>query len=230
MGSACVRCGRKHLHNSRKHIYIYVYIYIYTRIQLYIYIYIYMFSSPVVPSPPNGMGPSGGGGGGGPIVPPPPPQGAGACGAVCASVRTTLRARLRLWSCVALQCDLLISQHATSCSAVASDSARCHDAVCGLQRRSQVLTKCAATRQWQTHFPAYYRPQPPFPQGGGRCGNHGHTVLPSVDPSPHPSHRGWGGLRSHCATILPKKVGTMDPPHPSHSGVGGLYGHTVLPS
>ena len=154
-----------------------------------IYIYIYV---PVArrPQPPRG----------GPWPPPHPPQGGGgACGAACSSVRATLWARLRRCSCDALQCDLLILQHATSCSAVAIDIARCYDAVCGLQRHNQVPTKCAATRQWQTHFTCY---------PSGRCGNHGrgglcgHTV-PPFSPPPIPTG-GRGG------------VGTMDPPtHPT---------------
>ena len=170
-----------------------------------------------------------------PVVP------SAACGAVCASVRTTLRARLRLWSCVALQCDLLISQHATSCSAVASDSARCHDAVCGLQRRNQVLTKRAATRQWQTHFATYYRPQPPFPRGAGGVGTmvtlyyplspsipqevgrlavtlcyHSPKKIGNHGPPSTPIPQGGGGfVRSHCATFLTEH---------DHCGGGGLGG------
>ena len=189
------------------------------------YIYIYMFPSPVVPSPPppppNGMGPSRGGD---PGPPRPPHKKGGACGAACSSVRATLWARLRRCSCDALQCDLLILQHATSCSAVAIDIARCHDAVCGLQRHNQVPTKCAATRQWQTHFTCY---------PSGRCGNHGcgglcgHTVPPFSPPpiptggrggwepwTPPPISQGGGGLvGSHCATFPTE--------HDHWGGVGG---------
>ena len=173
---------------------------------IYIYIYTYV---PVArrPQPPPAPQWYGSIQGGGPWPPRPrPPQGGGACGAACSSVRATLWARLRRCSCDALQCDLLILQHATSCSAVAIDSARCHDAVCGLQRHNQVPTKCAATRQWQTHFACY---------PSGRCGNHGrgvlcgHTVLP-FSPPPIPTGGRGGG-------------GTMDPPtHPT--GGGGLVG------
>ena len=127
------------------------------------------------------------------------PRGGGGVVGRLAPVRATLWARLRRCSCDALQCDLLILQHATSCSAVAIDSARCHDAVCGLQRHNQVPTKCAATRQWQTHFTCY---------PSGRCGNHGRGGLcghtePPFSPPPIPTG-GRGG------------VGTMDPPtHPT---------------
>ena len=174
-------------------------IHVLKRICIHVYIYIDICSrrpsSPAPPPPPPQW--YGSIQGGGPCPPRPrPPQGGGACGAACSSVRATLWARLRRCSCDALQCDLLILQHATSCSAVAIDSARCHDAVCGLQRHNQVPTKCAATRQWQTHFACY---------PSGRCGNHGrgvlcgHTVLPFSPPPiptggrpPHPSHRGRG--------------------------------------
>ena len=158
-------------------------------------------SSPAPPPPPMVWVHPGGGG----PWPPRPLQGGGACGAACSSVRATLWARLRRCSCDALPCDLLILQHATSCSAVAIDSARCHDAVCGLQRHNQVPTKCAATRQWQTHFTCY---------PSGRCGNHGrgglcgHTVPPFSPPpiptggrrEPPPTHPTGG--RGACRVTL----------------------------
>ena len=83
---------------------------------------------------------------------------------------------------------------------------------CGVQRRNQVLTKCAATRLCLL----------PIIDPSGRCGNHGrgglcgHTVLPfSPTPIPTGGRAGWepwtppthpqggGGLvGSHCATFL----------------------------
>ena len=159
---------------------------------------------------------------------PPPPQwvhpgaGAGLVGRFAPGVRTTLRARLRLWLCVALQCDLLISQHATSCSAVSSDSARCHDAVCGFAapQPSANQVRCNAPVANARTLLLTIDPK--------ACGKHGHTVLPSEDPSPHPSHRGWGGLRPHCAAILPEKVGTMDPPLPIPQGGGGFVRSSMV--
>ena len=132
-----------------------------------------------------------------PVVPSPPPT------------------RLRRCWCVALQCDLLILQHATSCSAVASDSAQCHDASCGLQRRNQVLTKCAATRQWGLRSHCATILHNPQSHRGGRGGG----WEPWTPPRPIPQ---WGGglVGPHCATFLTEH---------DHWGGGGGVGRPRKP-
>ena len=160
-----------------------------------------MFPSPVVPSPPPPP-PQWYGSiqGGGPW--PPAPRG-GLWGGLLQCARDVVGAFARRCSCDALQCDLLILQHATSCSAVAIDSARCHDAVCGLQRHNQVPTKCAATRQWQTHFTCY---------PSGRCGNHGRGGLCG-----HTGRGGWEPWTPPLPSRLSMTIG-------GGGGVGGGQG------